>query len=104
MRSLVDSKRRGDASTQAEKAVVIGGGFIAMEVASVLAARGIETTMLVRQDRFGVALFTPEMSAFFERCYVERGVRILKQSQIAAIEHGSSARLTNAQAADLARL
>jgi 3-phenylpropionate/trans-cinnamate dioxygenase ferredoxin reductase subunit len=100
LRSLTDSKRLRDAPTRAKKAVVVGGGFIAMEVASVLAARGIETAMLVRQDRFGVAFFTPEISAFFERYYVERGVRILKPSEIAAIENGSTARLKNGQAVD----
>jgi NADPH-dependent 2,4-dienoyl-CoA reductase/sulfur reductase-like enzyme len=100
LRSLADSKRLRDASAQAKKAVVVGGGFIVMEVASVLAARGIETTILARQDRFGVAFFTPEMSAFFERYYVERGVRILKQSEIAGIENGSRARLKNGLAVD----
>ena len=100
LRSLADSKRIRDASAHAKKAVVVGGGFIVMEVASVLASRGIETTILARQDRFGAAFFTPEMSAFFERYYVERGVRILKQSEIAGIENGSNARLRNGQAVD----
>jgi NADPH-dependent 2,4-dienoyl-CoA reductase/sulfur reductase-like enzyme len=40
------------------------------------------------------------MSAFFERYYVERGVRILKQTEIAGIENGSRARLRNGQAVD----
>jgi NADPH-dependent 2,4-dienoyl-CoA reductase/sulfur reductase-like enzyme len=100
LRSLADSKRIRDSSTRARKAAVIGGGFIAMEVASVLAGRGIETAMLVRDDRIWSTFFTPEMSAFFERYYVERGVRILKQTEIAGIENGSRARLRNGQAVD----
>jgi NADPH-dependent 2,4-dienoyl-CoA reductase/sulfur reductase-like enzyme len=100
LRSLADSKRIRDSSTRARKAAVIGGGFIAMEVASVLASRGIETAMLVRDDRIWSTFFTPEMSAFFERYYVERGVRILKQTEIAGIENGSRARLRNGQAVD----
>jgi NADPH-dependent 2,4-dienoyl-CoA reductase/sulfur reductase-like enzyme len=100
LRSLADSQRLRDASTKAKKAVVVGGGFIAMEVASVLAARGIETAIIVRQASLGSAFFTPEMSAFFERYYAERGVRILKQSEIAAIENGSKARLKDGQEAD----
>jgi NADPH-dependent 2,4-dienoyl-CoA reductase/sulfur reductase-like enzyme len=71
-----------------------------MEAASVLAGRGIETTMVVRGDRIGSAFFTPEMSAFFEGYYAERGVRLLKQTEIAAIENGSRARLKNGQAVD----
>jgi NADPH-dependent 2,4-dienoyl-CoA reductase/sulfur reductase-like enzyme len=100
LRSLADSQRIRDFSTRAKKAAVIGGGFIAMEVASVLASRGIETAMLVRDDRIWSAFFTPEMSAFFERYYAERGVRILKQSEIAEIETRSRARLRNGEAVD----
>jgi NADPH-dependent 2,4-dienoyl-CoA reductase/sulfur reductase-like enzyme len=100
LRSLGDSKRIRDASARTKKALVVGGGFIVMEVASVLASHGIETTVVVRQDRFGAAFFTPEMSAFFERYYVGRGVQILKQSEIAGIESGSKARLRNGQTVD----
>ncbi|MCW5980266.1 MAG: FAD-dependent oxidoreductase [Bryobacteraceae bacterium] len=100
LRSLADSRRIRDASATAGKAAVIGGGFIAMEVASVLSSRGIETTMLVRDDRIWSAFFTPQMSAFFERYYLERGVRILKQTEIASIENGSRARLSSGQAVD----
>jgi NADPH-dependent 2,4-dienoyl-CoA reductase/sulfur reductase-like enzyme len=71
----------------------VGGGFIAMEVSSVLANRGIETTMLVRDDRMWKAFFTPEMSAFFGKYYVDRGVHVLTQTAVAAIEDDSAARL-----------
>jgi NADPH-dependent 2,4-dienoyl-CoA reductase/sulfur reductase-like enzyme len=81
LRSLADSKRIRERAASAKNAVVIGGGFIAMEVASVLAGRGIETTMLVREDRIWKAFFTPEMSAFFEQYYTSRGVRIRKQAE-----------------------
>jgi NADPH-dependent 2,4-dienoyl-CoA reductase/sulfur reductase-like enzyme len=100
LRSLADSKRIRDRSAQAKKAVVLGGGFIAMEVASVLASRGVETVMVVREERIWKALFTPEMSAFFEGYYTQRGVRILKQSEITEILHGSRARLKNGQTVD----
>jgi NADPH-dependent 2,4-dienoyl-CoA reductase/sulfur reductase-like enzyme len=100
LRSLADSQRIRDFSTRARKAAVIGGGFISMEVSAVLAGRGIETTMLVRDDRIWSAFFTPEMSAFFEQYYVARGIRILKQAEIASIENGSRARLKNGQPLD----
>lgn len=79
LRSLSDSKRIRERATQSRRAVVMGGGFIAMEVSSVLATRGIDTTMLVRDDRVWKAFFTPEISAFFEKYYTDRGVTIRKQ-------------------------
>jgi NADPH-dependent 2,4-dienoyl-CoA reductase/sulfur reductase-like enzyme len=100
LRSLADSKRIRDRSAQGGKALVLGGGFIAMEVASVLAGRGVETAMVVREDRVLRALFTADMSAFFEGYYAGRGVRILKQSEITGVEKGSKARLRNGAAVD----
>lgn len=100
LRSLSDSQRIRDRLAHTRKAVVLGGGFIAMEVASVFASRGIDTTMVVRNDRILESFFTPEMSEFFEGYYLQHGVRILKQSGIEAIESGSRARLTNGQIVD----
>jgi NADPH-dependent 2,4-dienoyl-CoA reductase/sulfur reductase-like enzyme len=98
LRSLADSRRIRERAAAAKSAVVVGGGFIAMEVTSVLASRGIETTMLVRDDRIWKALFTPEMSAFFGKYYADRGVRVLTQTAVAAIEHDSAARLNTGDA------
>jgi NADPH-dependent 2,4-dienoyl-CoA reductase/sulfur reductase-like enzyme len=66
----------------AEKAVVIGGGFIGMEVASQLAQRGIDTTMVFPEERLMAKVFTPKMSAFFRHYFQERGVSIVTQAEI----------------------
>src|SRR5579862_699264 len=46
LRSLEDSKTLRAQAASAKRALIIGGGFIGMEVASVLAQKGIPTTML----------------------------------------------------------
>ena len=53
-----------------------------MEVTAVLAQQGIETTMVLRDDRIWKAFFTPEMSDFFESYYAARGVRFAKMSSV----------------------
>ena len=60
--------------------VVIGGGFIAMEVASVLAQKSIDVTMVLNQDRIGKRFFSPQMSTFFESYYAARGVHLVKSA------------------------
>ncbi|HZS71794.1 MAG TPA: FAD-dependent oxidoreductase [Candidatus Acidoferrum sp.] len=85
LRSMDDSRAIREAASTAKQAVVIGGGFIGMEVASVLAQQKIETTMVIQEDRVWSRVFTPEMSAFFERYYAARGVRIRKQQRVAEI-------------------
>ena len=62
--------------------MVVGSGFIAMEVASVLAQKGIETTMIVRDERIWPKIFTPAMSRSFENYFAARGVRFIKQAEV----------------------
>ncbi len=90
LRSLQDSEAIRSTSTSAKSAVIVGGGFIGMEVASVLAQKNIQTTMVIREDRVWSRVFTPAISAFFERYYTEHGVRIVKQARVAALEGKSS--------------
>jgi len=94
LRSLADSGRIRERAASAKKAIVLGGGFIAMEVAAVLSGRGIETTMIVRDDRIWKSFFTPQISAFFQKYYAERGVRVLTETSISSIAN-HAARLGN---------
>lgn len=82
LRSLDDSKKIRNASQGAKRAVVIGGGFIGMEVTAVLAQKGIDVTIVLSDDRIWKRLFSPEMSKFFESYYEARGVRILRSSVV----------------------
>jgi NADPH-dependent 2,4-dienoyl-CoA reductase/sulfur reductase-like enzyme len=100
LRSLEDSKALRALAASSKRALVIGAGFIGMEVASVLAKKGLSTTMALREDRIWKGFFTPAMSGFFESYYKARGVEFLKQAQLAEL-HGqgavSSAKLESGQ-------
>jgi NADPH-dependent 2,4-dienoyl-CoA reductase/sulfur reductase-like enzyme len=82
LRSLEDSKAIRQRAAAAKRAAVIGGGFIAMEVAAVLAQRGNDVTMVLREERIWSRIFTPPMSKFFESYYQARGVRIIKSAVV----------------------
>jgi NADPH-dependent 2,4-dienoyl-CoA reductase/sulfur reductase-like enzyme len=86
LRSLKDSETIRSQSASAKEAVIIGGGFIGMEVASVLTQKGIQATLVIREDRVWSRVFTPPMSAFFEQYYTARGVRIVKEARVALLE------------------
>jgi len=92
LRSLNDSKRIRDAAQRAKHALVIGGGFIGMEVAAVLAQKGIEVTLVLSDDRIWKRVFTPEMSGFFERYYAARKVRIVKSSSVKELQGDATVR------------
>lgn len=90
LRTLDDATRIRQHAGTAKRAAVIGGGFIGMEVASVLAQRGVETNMILREDRIWKQFFSPEMSGFFEAYYTARSVRFTKAASIAEVR-GSGA-------------
>lgn len=85
LRSLDDSQSIRKAAEKIKRAVVIGGGFIGMEVAAVLSKDGIDVTMVLNDDRIWKRLFTPQMSSFFEDYYGARGVSIIKSAKIAEL-------------------
>lgn len=90
LRSIRDSKDIRDAAEKAKRAVVIGGGFIGMEVAAVLAQKGIEVTMVINDDHVFKRLFSPEMARFFESYYAARGVRLIKSMSVKELRGGDS--------------
>ena len=90
LRTMSDSKDIRNATTRARHAVVIGGGFIGMEVAAVLAQKGIETAMVVNDDRVFKRLFSPEMSSFFESYYAAKGVRLIKSMSVSELRGGEA--------------
>ena len=86
LRSMKDSETIRSSSASAKQVVIIGGGFIGMEVASVLAQKNIQSTLVIREHRVWTRVFTPAMSAFFEQYYTAHGVRVVKQAHVAALE------------------
>ena len=88
LRSMADSRKIREKAASSKQAVVIGGGFIGMEVASVLSQKNIEVTMVIREDRVWERVFTPAMSEFFENYYLARGARLLKNEDVASLQIG----------------
>jgi len=82
LRSLDDSKAIRQSAQNVKRVVVIGSGFIGMEVAAVLAQKGIEVTMVLRDDRIWKQFFSPQMSRFFEGYYAVRSVRFIRMATV----------------------
>lgn len=67
-----------------KKAAVIGGNYIAMEVAASLAKENLEVTLVFPSRRLWESFFTPEMSNFFSNYLEEKGVEMLPQERVAS--------------------
>lgn len=86
LRSLGDSRKIRASAEDCKRAVVLGGGFIGMEVAAVLAQKNIEASLILREDRVWSRVFTAPMSDFFEHYYISRGVQLLKRESVVRFE------------------
>ena len=73
-------------TTTSKRVVVIGGGYIGLEVAASLKKLGAQVTVIERESRVLARVTAPEMSAFFEELHTRNGVKILKNKHIVAIE------------------
>ncbi len=80
------SVEKRDNPELADKAVIVGGGFIGLETAAVLVKLGLKVTLLEGLPRVLARVTVPEVSTFFERVHREAGVDLRTGVQIAAFE------------------
>jgi 3-phenylpropionate/trans-cinnamate dioxygenase ferredoxin reductase subunit len=68
------------------RVVIIGGGFIGLEVAAVAIKQGLQVTVLEGLPRVLARVTVPEVSGFFERVHRAAGVELRTGVQVAALE------------------
>jgi NAD(P)H-nitrite reductase large subunit len=72
-------------ASKAKRAVVVGGGITALELAEGLVARGVETHYLMRGDRYWANVLDPSESEIVEAHLVADGMRLQKGVELDAI-------------------
>ena len=107
LRGLDDAQRLKARLAAARRVVVIGGGFIGLEVAATARADGREVHVVEAMDRLMARVMPSELSDFFAALHRERGVELHFGAQVTAIadDGAGAARVTlaggGALAADL---
>jgi len=85
LRSIDDVHRLRPALDAAGRIVIVGGGYIGLEVAAVMRQEGREVMVLEAEDRLLKRVTGPEMSAFFETLHRERGVDMRLGARLATV-------------------
>ena len=83
LRTLENSERIRAAARSAERAVVVGGGFIGMEVAASLRQLRLEVTLIHKGRGLFDLLGSPELSEQLLGLYREHGVDVLLEEEVA---------------------
>jgi 3-phenylpropionate/trans-cinnamate dioxygenase ferredoxin reductase subunit len=80
-----DDDLRADLHT-AQAIVIVGGGYVGLEAAAVLAKAGKQVTVVEAQQRLLARVAGPEVSAFYKSVHEAHGVRILLDAAVDALE------------------
>jgi NADPH-dependent 2,4-dienoyl-CoA reductase/sulfur reductase-like enzyme/nitrite reductase/ring-hydroxylating ferredoxin subunit len=90
LRTLADSKAIIEGAGRAKRAVVVGAGFIGLEVAAALRERGVGVDVVAPVSSLGKIL-GPEVGAFLERLHQEHGVVLHIGEGVASISQDAVA-------------
>lgn len=72
-------------SSKSKKVVIIGGGYIGLEIAASLRKLGASVVVLEREKRILARVTAPEMSTFFDELHQKNGVNIQTGKQVQSI-------------------
>jgi NADPH-dependent 2,4-dienoyl-CoA reductase/sulfur reductase-like enzyme len=84
LRSIEDAAAIRGRAAEVRDAVVVGSGFIGMEVAASLTELGLDVSLVSRDVDLFAQLSSPEISEHLVRLYRERGVEIILGDEVRA--------------------
>lgn len=86
LRTLADADGMRAQLRPGARVVVVGGGYVGLEVAASARGQGAQVTVLEAQPRVLARVAGPEVSQFYEDVHREAGVTILTGTGIARVE------------------
>lgn len=86
LRSLMSPGIFRDIVSRNHRAVVLGRGLMELEVASVLAQRGLQVTLIFPDERLLDGMLTDEVSAYFQGLFQAHSVNLVSQIRLKSIE------------------
>jgi 3-phenylpropionate/trans-cinnamate dioxygenase ferredoxin reductase subunit len=89
LRTIADADRIRAGFASGGRLLIVGGGYIGLEVAATARELGVEVTVLEMTERVMSRVTCPEVSAFYEAEHARRGVRIRCNERVRAL-HGDA--------------
>ena len=90
LRTIADVDRIRAALSRATKVCILGGGYIGLEVAAVIASSGLDVSVIEMEARILQRVTTAEMSAFYQNIHEQQGVKIMVNTKAIGFEGDSS--------------
>lgn len=89
LRTLGEATTLAEACARAERVVVVGGGFIGLEVAAGCRLRGLAVTVVEALAAPLAAALGPEMGSMLSTLHAEQGVALRCGAAVASVEGGA---------------
>ncbi len=86
LRTIDDVDRLREEFKPDKKLVIVGAGYIGLEVAAVARKHGLDVLVLEMESRVLARVTSPEMSAFFQKVHQEAGVDIRLETALSGFE------------------
>jgi 3-phenylpropionate/trans-cinnamate dioxygenase ferredoxin reductase subunit len=100
LRTIADVDGIAEAMKSAKNLVIVGGGYIGLEVASVAATAGLTVSVLEMEDRILQRVTTPEMSAFYHQLHTGRGVNVMTNTGVSGFSGTSDGKVAQVLCGD----
>lgn len=86
LRSIADVERIRDEMADARRVVIVGAGYIGLEVAAVCRQQGLDVTVVEMADRVMSRVVSPNVSDYYQLVHAQHGVRLLLSTALAGFE------------------
>eukprot|EP00249_Psilotum_nudum_P010166 c22376_g1_i1 orf=577-2049(-) len=100
IRDVADADSLIASLQRSKKVVVIGGGYIGMEVSAAITSWGLDTTIVFPEAHLMPRLFTPSIARKYEELYEENGVKFLKGVSVNKLASGDDGRVAAVELSD----
>jgi len=100
LRGIADTEALRDRFSPGQRLVIVGGGFIGLEVAAVAAEQGLKVTVLETADRLMQRVTGPEISAFFLAKHRRAGVDVCLDTAVVGFAPGNNGHVAGVAVAD----
>jgi 3-phenylpropionate/trans-cinnamate dioxygenase ferredoxin reductase subunit len=104
IRTLADVDRLKAARTDGASFVVIGGGYVGLEIASVLRSLDVRVTLVEAADRLLGRVTSPIVSEFFRRLHLDRGVDVRLATTVREYEYSADGAVCAVRVSDGSRV
>ncbi|WP_311970318.1 FAD-dependent oxidoreductase [Pseudomonas baltica] len=85
LRSMADVQRLREHFKRGQRLVIIGAGYVGLEVAAIAAQAGLDVQVLESADRVLARVVTPQLSAYYQQVHARAGVAITTGISLSAI-------------------